>query len=90
MGIGKCVTYILTRFASPLDRDELKMDLMHVNMKSDIFPLISTIVLPKVLTLCYPGHLETLAVIIAYFPSNTIVAADGPSQRSKEAFVAKM
>ena len=33
------------------------------NMRNDIFALIPTIILPKVLTLCYPLHLETLAVI---------------------------
>ena len=104
---------------------------MLVNRKNDIFPPISTIILPKVLTLCYPVHLETLAVFIqntcvalnikakktigvcisaiqnhgcnvgkqksktfafqlsnkfkgniAYFTSNTIVAADSTSQSS--------
>ena len=57
------VEYILTESASPLDRDEVKMDLVLVNMKNNIFPLISTIILPKVLILCYPVHIETLAVI---------------------------
>ena len=53
----------MTRRASPLDSDEVKIDLMLVNMKDNIFPLISTIILPKVLTLCYPVDLDTLAVI---------------------------
>ena len=57
-----CVEYIFVQSSSPLDR-EVKMDLMLVNMKNNLFPLISTIILPKVLTLCYPVHLETLAVI---------------------------
>ena len=42
----------LCKSASPLDRDEAKMDLMLVNLFR-----------PKVLTLCYPVHIETLAVI---------------------------
>ena len=58
-----CVKCILTRYTPQLDREEVKMDLMLVNMKSDLFPLISTIILPKVLTLCYPLHFETLTVI---------------------------
>ena len=33
---------------------------MLVNMKNNIFPLISTIILPKVLTLYYAVHHETL------------------------------
>ena len=36
---------------------------MHVNEKNGIFYLISTIILPKVLIMCYPVRLETLAVI---------------------------
>ena len=43
---------------------------MLVNMKYDIFPLISIIIFRKVLTLCYPVHLEMLAVIY----SNSYVA----------------
>ena len=54
---------ILIRSASLEDRDDAKMDLVFANMKIDIFPLTYTIILPKVLTLCHPVHLETLAVI---------------------------
>ena len=39
------------------------MDLMLVSMKNYICPLIFTIILPNVLTLRYPMHIETLAVI---------------------------
>ena len=39
------------------------MDLMLVNMKNDIFPLISTIILHKVLILGDLVHLETLVAI---------------------------
>ena len=39
------------------------MDLMLVKMKNNIFPPIYTIIRPKVLTLCYPVQLKTLAVI---------------------------
>ena len=39
------------------------MDPMLVNMKNDILPLISVIILPKVLTLYHPVHIETLAAI---------------------------
>ena len=58
-----CVEYILTGIAWPLEHDEVKIDLMLVNMKNNIFPLISAIILPKVLTPCYPLHIETLTVI---------------------------
>ena len=58
-----CVEDILTKNASPLDRDKVTMDLMLINMKNDTFFLISTIILPKMFTLCYPVNLETLAVI---------------------------
>ena len=42
--------YILTRSASLLDSDEVKMALMLANMKNDIFALTSIIILPKVLS----------------------------------------
>ena len=42
--------------ASPIDRDEVKTDLMLANMTNNIF-------LPNVLTLFYPIHIETLSVI---------------------------
>ena len=54
-----CVEYILTRSALPLDRDEIKW----FNMTNNTYSLVSTIILPKVLILCYPLHLETLTVI---------------------------
>ena len=57
------IEYILTKSVAPLDHDEMKMDLLLANVKNDIFPLISTVILPKVLNLCYPMHIETLAVI---------------------------
>ena len=49
--------------SSPLDRHVVKIDLMLANMKNNTFPRISTIILPKVLTVCYSVHLEILAVI---------------------------
>ena len=58
-----CVEYILTRSASPLDHHEVKMNPMLTNMTNDIFHLIPTILLTKVLALCYPVNLEILAVI---------------------------
>ena len=58
-----CMDYILTRSAPPVDRDEVNMDLIHAYMKTDIFPLISTIILPRVLTPCYPVRLEIFSVI---------------------------
>ena len=58
-----CVEHVLTRSVLPLDRDEVKTDLMLTNMKNDLCPLISTIVPKKILTLCYPVYFETLAVI---------------------------
>ena len=39
------------------------MELMLVNNKYDIFIRMSTSIFPKVLTLWYPVHIKTLAVI---------------------------
>ena len=59
-----CVHYILTRSFSPLDHDEVKTNLMLASMmKNNTFPLISTIILPNVLTMFYSVHLQTLAEI---------------------------
>ena len=44
-------------------RDEITTDLMSINMKNNIFPLISTIIRPNMLTLCCPVQLETLGVV---------------------------
>ena len=66
LGIGK---FALSTFwhnymiVSPQDRDEVKLDMMLANMRNVVFPLVSTIVLPKVSTLCCPLHLKTLAGI---------------------------
>ena len=57
------VEYILANIASPLDRDEVILDMMLTNMKNDLFPLIPTIIFPKGLTPCFPVHLDTLVVI---------------------------
>ena len=51
-----CVDCILTR-------SEVKTDLMIANMKHNIIPSIFTIILPNVLTLCYPLHSETSTAI---------------------------
>ena len=52
-GYGKiCVEYILAKSTSPLDRDDIKMDLMFINMKNNIIPVNSTIILSKVIILC--------------------------------------
>ena len=58
-----CVEHILIRSASSLDHGGGKTDLPLANMKINIFPPISTIAFPKVLTPCNLVHLETLAVI---------------------------
>ena len=47
-----CVESILTRSASSPDYDEVTTDLMLTNMKNNIFPLLSTIIFPKMLILC--------------------------------------
>ena len=47
-----CVKYILARSASSPDLYEVTTDLMLANMKNDIFPLISFIILMKALTPC--------------------------------------
>ena len=58
-----CAEYILTRSDSPLDRDVVKMDPLLANMTNNVFLPIFAIILPKMLTLCYPVHFETLPVI---------------------------
>ena len=62
-----CVQYILTKIASLLDRDEVKINKMLVNMKTNSFPLIATIIFPRVLTLCYPVHLENWLSFVEMF-----------------------
>ena len=57
------VEYSLTRSASLLDDIELTPGVILADMKSNIFPLISTIIHPKVLNLCYQVELETSFVI---------------------------
>ena len=47
-----CVESILTRSASSPNYDEVTTDLMLTNMKNNIFPLLSTIIFPKMLILC--------------------------------------
>ena len=54
------IEYILTKSAMLL---KVKLDLMLVNTTNDMFPLTSVMILQKVLTLCNPVHIETLAVI---------------------------
>ena len=58
-----CHEYILTRNSSLPVRDEVITDLMLANMNNDISPLVSTIILSKMSSLCYPQHIEILAVI---------------------------
>ena len=53
----------MTRITSPFDCNKVKTDLMLANINDDIFPLISTIVILNVLTLCFPVYLIRLAVI---------------------------
>ena len=53
-----CVEYIVDRGASSSYRAELKNELMLANMMNNIFPLISNIILPKMLTV-----LETSSMI---------------------------
>ena len=69
--LANSIEHILIRIASPLDHDGVKTDLTLANMKIDIFPLMSTIVLPKMLNLCHPVHLETLVVI--YWNSYVVI-----------------
>ena len=61
----------MIRNSSPLGGDEVKMDLMLVNMKNNMMPLISTIILPKVLTLCYVVQIETYAMVYLQFKCGT-------------------
>ena len=62
-GIGIFALRTFWQSASPLYRDGVKTDLIPTTMINDMFPLTSAIILPKVLTLCYLIHLETLAGI---------------------------
>ena len=57
--IHKCA--VSTFWPDAPDRDEISTDLMFVNVKY-IFPLISTIIHPNMLTLYCPVQLETFAV----------------------------
>ena len=57
------VGYILTRSASSPDYNEVTTDLMLHNMKNTKFPLMSTMILPKVSTLLYLVRRETLVMI---------------------------
>ena len=57
-----CVVYILPKRASPQGRDEIEMNLMLINMKNNICRLISNIIVPEVLALYYPVHIETLVM----------------------------
>ena len=59
----KCFEYSLAKSASSPNRDELTTDTLLVNMKNHIFPVISTVIIPKMLTICYPVELETLNLI---------------------------
>ena len=72
----------LTKSASSLDRDEVNMDLMLVSVNNNIFPLISTIILPKVLTLCYPVHIEKVAVIHLYIESRPRLYKQNKTERN--------
>ena len=58
-----CIRYISAWSASSLHCDELSMDPMVLNRKYDIFPRISTVILPKVLARLYPVQPEMLAMI---------------------------
>ena len=58
-----CGRSIFNRSALLPPRDEVTMDPTLLNMKNDKLPLISNIILPKMLTLLYPVHPEMLAVI---------------------------
>ena len=49
-----CVGYIFARGAMSPQCDEVTMDSVLLNMKNDVFVLISNIILQKVLTLLYP------------------------------------
>ena len=48
-----CVGYIISINTSSARRDEVKTDTMFLNVKNDIFLLISNIILPEVLILLY-------------------------------------
>ena len=57
------VGYIFARSVSSPHCDGVTIDPLLLNMKNIIFPLISSIILPKMLTLLYPLQPETLAVV---------------------------
>ena len=58
-----CVGYIFVWSTSSPHHDEVTTDPKSLSMKCNIFPLISNIILPKVLTLPYPEQHETLALV---------------------------
>ena len=58
-----CIRYISAWSTLSLHCDELSMDPMVLNRKYDIFPRISTVILPKVLARLYHVQPEMLAMI---------------------------
>ena len=60
MSIG----YIFAISASSPHRDEVTTDLMLTNRKTDIFPLISSVILPNVLTLF--NHVQPEILVTVY------------------------
>ena len=58
-----CVGYFFVRSASLPRRDEVTTGPTVLNMTNNIFPLVSNVIIPKVLTLFYSAHYETLAVV---------------------------
>ena len=58
-----CVENILSKGVSSPDGEEHATSLVFANMKNDIFPQISNMILLNVLTLCRPVKLETSSVI---------------------------
>ena len=58
-----CVGYIFVKNASSPHRDGVTTDLIFLNMKNYIFPLISNIIPPKVLSLLSPEQHEMLIAI---------------------------
>ena len=58
-----CVRYIADKSAPSPHHDEVTTDSILLNMKNDMFLLVSNIILSKMLTLLYPVQPESLAVI---------------------------
>ena len=68
-----CIEYNLARSASSLDGDDLTTGVVFANRKSNMFPLISTIIRLKVFKPCYQVGLQNVVCDLPKFVCVTIM-----------------